>query len=288
MRTPGPSQSVRRCASARRSGSTSATRPPPTPTSMPRSGMHWAGTAPRAPSCSPAMVAAGSFPGAGPRRRSRVTRAGLRLRRRVLRGGRDRAGRRARIRPRLHGDARRVPRVPVTRAPGRRHQPRRSRGRVVDEALEFYGRIFDVKLRGRVRRMAFVDLGDQFVALARGRTSRPTPTATSGSWWTTRRQPARAPGGGRRGSAARQLRFRDPWGNTVEVVDYRDVQFTKARACFAAWASMARQARGRSRRVARQGSGLADYPAPFADREREHDDEHQASPSRTPPTMSER
>jgi hypothetical protein len=26
------------------------------------------------------------------------------------------------------------------------------------------------------------------------------------------------------------LRFHDPWGNSVEVVDYRDIQFTKAPA----------------------------------------------------------
>ncbi|HET8651148.1 MAG TPA: VOC family protein, partial [Gaiellaceae bacterium] len=43
----------------------------------------------------------------------------------------------------------------------------------VEEALEFYGRVFDISLRGRSGRMAFVDIGDQFVALAEGRSQGP-------------------------------------------------------------------------------------------------------------------
>src|SRR5215470_14435469 len=39
----------------------------------------------------------------------------------------------------------------------------------VDEALAFYGQVFELSLRGRIgSSMAFVDLGDQFVAIARG------------------------------------------------------------------------------------------------------------------------
>ena len=57
----------------------------------------------------------------------------------------------------------------------------------VDEALEFYGRIFDFELRGRGPKMAFIDAGDQFIAVAgRGRSSL-TGTATSASSWTTGR-----------------------------------------------------------------------------------------------------
>src|SRR5262249_59483188 len=39
----------------------------------------------------------------------------------------------------------------------------------IDEALAFYGRLFEVKLRGRSKTMAFIDLGDQFIALPQGR-----------------------------------------------------------------------------------------------------------------------
>src|SRR3954469_14038437 len=43
----------------------------------------------------------------------------------------------------------------------------------LDEALEFYGRLFDLDLRGRVPGMAFVDMGDQFLALSEGRAAGP-------------------------------------------------------------------------------------------------------------------
>jgi lactoylglutathione lyase len=39
----------------------------------------------------------------------------------------------------------------------------------IEEALAFYGRIFDFQLRGKSRTMAFIDLGDQFIALQAGR-----------------------------------------------------------------------------------------------------------------------
>src|SRR5689334_4060212 len=43
----------------------------------------------------------------------------------------------------------------------------------VDDALEFYGRIFDLELRGRSPHTAFIDMGDQFIALTEGRTQPP-------------------------------------------------------------------------------------------------------------------
>jgi predicted enzyme related to lactoylglutathione lyase len=99
----------------------------------------------------------------------------------------------------------------------------------VDEALAFYARIVDFKLRGKSTDMAFIDLGDQFLALQKGKS-----------------QPA---GGGRHfglvvddKEAVRQalaeagveilpgsfLDFYDPWGNRVEIVGYENVQFSKA------------------------------------------------------------
>ena len=42
-----------------------------------------------------------------------------------------------------------------------------------DEALAFYGRLFDFTLRGRSDTAAFIDLGDQFLALQKGRTQGP-------------------------------------------------------------------------------------------------------------------
>jgi catechol 2,3-dioxygenase-like lactoylglutathione lyase family enzyme len=100
----------------------------------------------------------------------------------------------------------------------------------VDEALAFYGRLFTFELRGRVPGMAFVDLGDQFLALSEPRQGAADADRHFGLVVDDReaaREAVRAAGldGGRRGG---HLRFQDPWGNQVEVVDYREVQFTKA------------------------------------------------------------
>ena len=99
----------------------------------------------------------------------------------------------------------------------------------IDEALEWYGRFFDLSLRGRSREMAFVDMGDQFIALERGRTQPPDQGRHFGlvvdDKDALRRELDAA---GVPVSRPPSLDFRDPWGNHVQVVDYRDVQFTKA------------------------------------------------------------
>jgi predicted enzyme related to lactoylglutathione lyase len=95
----------------------------------------------------------------------------------------------------------------------------------VEEALRFYGSIFDVKLRGRAGRMAFIDIGDQFIALATGRTQPPDRNRHFGLVVDDKQRAlelARQAGVEVRGND-----FVDPWGNFVQVVDYRDVQFTK-------------------------------------------------------------
>jgi lactoylglutathione lyase len=98
----------------------------------------------------------------------------------------------------------------------------------VDEAIAFYARIVDFKLRGKGKDMAFIDLGDQFLALQKG--------------------PSQPPGGRHFGlvvddkEAVRRaldeagveilpgsfLDFYDPWGNRVEIVGYDGIQFSKA------------------------------------------------------------
>jgi catechol 2,3-dioxygenase-like lactoylglutathione lyase family enzyme len=99
----------------------------------------------------------------------------------------------------------------------------------VDEALDWYGRFFEFELRGRAGAMAFVDMGDQFIALAAGR-SQPPDQARHFGLVVDDKESVRAalqqadvdvPATG-------SLDFLDPWGNHVQVVDYRDIQFTKA------------------------------------------------------------
>jgi catechol 2,3-dioxygenase-like lactoylglutathione lyase family enzyme len=99
------------------------------------------------------------------------------------------------------------------------------------KALDFYGRIFEFELRGRVPSMAFLDMGDQFLVLAEGREQAPDGDRHFGLVVDDRAEVRRRleaerveilPGRG--------LDFRDPWGNHVQVVEYGDVQFSKTAA----------------------------------------------------------
>ena len=99
----------------------------------------------------------------------------------------------------------------------------------IEEALEFYGSLFEIKLRGRGPGMAFVDAGDQFIALSEGRTQSSDDHRHVGLVVDDRRAVRRAlkemsvevlPGRG--------LDFLDPWGNRWQVVEYSEIQFTKA------------------------------------------------------------
>jgi catechol 2,3-dioxygenase-like lactoylglutathione lyase family enzyme len=101
----------------------------------------------------------------------------------------------------------------------------------LEAALAFYGSIFELRLRGREPGMAFVDMGDQFIAFSEGR-SDPPDGARHFGLVVDDKEAVRAAlqGAGVEIAPGRRLDFRDPWGNHVQVVDYRDVQFTKAPA----------------------------------------------------------
>jgi len=99
----------------------------------------------------------------------------------------------------------------------------------IDEALDWYGRLFQFELRGRIgSRMAFIDIGDQFIALAEGRTQPPDRHRHFGLVVDDKEATRRAlEEAGAEIQPGRGLDFLDPWGNQVQVVDYGDVQFTK-------------------------------------------------------------
>ena len=99
----------------------------------------------------------------------------------------------------------------------------------IDEALDWYGRLFEFELRGRHgSRMAFIDMGDQFIALSSGRTQSPDGSRHFGLVVDDKEQArARLREQGLDVAASGSLDFRDPWGNHVQVVDYREIQFTK-------------------------------------------------------------
>ncbi len=99
----------------------------------------------------------------------------------------------------------------------------------IEEALEFYGRLFEIELRGRGKGMAFIDAGDQFIALSEGRTQPPDDHRHIGMVVDDERAVRRALNeAGVEILPGRGLDFRDPWGNRWQVVEYSEVQFTKA------------------------------------------------------------
>src|SRR5688500_12091260 len=98
----------------------------------------------------------------------------------------------------------------------------------LDAALDFYARVFDFELRGRIPGMAFLDMGDQFLALSEWRRGPPDADRHFGLVVDDKEAPRRRlaaegldvrPSGG--------LDFSAPWGNFVQVVDYREIQFMK-------------------------------------------------------------
>ena len=99
----------------------------------------------------------------------------------------------------------------------------------IEEALAFYGRLFEFELRGKDDTSAFIDLGDQFLALQKGRTQ----SADDGRHFglvvdnkdAVRNALADA---GIETLPGPFLDFLDPWGNRIEIVGYDNIQFTKA------------------------------------------------------------
>lgn len=99
----------------------------------------------------------------------------------------------------------------------------------LERALEFYGRVFDFELRGRVAGMAFIDMGDQFLAVSEGRTQPPDGPRHIGLVVDDAGRVRRAlEEAGAEILPGRGLDFRDPFGNHFQVVQYRDIQFSKA------------------------------------------------------------
>ncbi|HET6865708.1 MAG TPA: VOC family protein [Solirubrobacteraceae bacterium] len=99
----------------------------------------------------------------------------------------------------------------------------------IDDALAWYGRFFEFELRGRHgSRMAFVDMGDQFIALSAGRSQPPDESRHFGLVVDDKeavRAALLSAGVAVRPSGS--LDFHDPWGNHIQIVDYSDIQFSK-------------------------------------------------------------
>jgi catechol 2,3-dioxygenase-like lactoylglutathione lyase family enzyme len=100
----------------------------------------------------------------------------------------------------------------------------------LEEALDWYGRVFElvVEREAAFPHMAFVQLGDQFIALSEGR-SQPRDTERHFGLVVDDKQATREAleTAGATILPGRFLDFVDPWGNHVQVVAYSDIQFSK-------------------------------------------------------------
>lgn len=99
----------------------------------------------------------------------------------------------------------------------------------IDDALEFYGRLFRFELRGRGENSAFIDLGDQFLALQAGR-KQPADDGRHFGLVVDDKEAVRAAlqEAGIEPLPGPFLDFLDPWGNRIEIIGYENIQFTKA------------------------------------------------------------
>ena len=98
----------------------------------------------------------------------------------------------------------------------------------IDAALEFWGAIFDIKLRGKGKTAAFIDMGDQFIALMQSDTPHRDDHRHFGLIVDDRsriRELAEAAGAEILPSG--RLDFLDPWGNFIQIIEYRDIQYSK-------------------------------------------------------------
>jgi len=99
----------------------------------------------------------------------------------------------------------------------------------IDEALAFYGEFLDFELRSKSDKMAFIDLGDQFLALSKGRRQGPDDDRHLGLVVKDKAAVAAIlEGMGVAIISDRFLDFLDPWGNRIEIIGYHNIQFTKA------------------------------------------------------------
>jgi lactoylglutathione lyase len=99
----------------------------------------------------------------------------------------------------------------------------------IEQALAFYGRLFDFELRGKSGDMAFIDLGDQFLALQKGR-HQPADEGRHFGLVVDDKEAVRKAlaDAGIEPLPGPFLDFLDPWGNRIEIVSYDNIQFTKA------------------------------------------------------------
>jgi catechol 2,3-dioxygenase-like lactoylglutathione lyase family enzyme len=99
----------------------------------------------------------------------------------------------------------------------------------LERSLDFYGRLFELRFRGRSAGAAFVDIGDQFLALMQGRSQPPDGTRHFGLVVDDKEATRHALAAtSAKVVPGHRLDFLDPDGNRIEIVQYDQIQFTKS------------------------------------------------------------
>ena len=101
----------------------------------------------------------------------------------------------------------------------------------IEAALAFYGRLFDFELRGKGATSAFIDLGDQFINITRVPDYRQEGVERRHIGFVVddrSRIIELAKAAGAEMVEGPFLDFLDPWGNRLEIIEYSNIQFTKA------------------------------------------------------------
>ena len=98
----------------------------------------------------------------------------------------------------------------------------------IDEALDFYGQFLQFELRGKSETMAFIDLGDQFIALS----AVPEVSNDHERHFGLVVDDKELVGERLKEMnieivSSRFMDFYDPWGNRIEIVGYDNIQFSK-------------------------------------------------------------
>lgn len=99
----------------------------------------------------------------------------------------------------------------------------------IDEALDFYQAIFNFKLRSKGEGAAFIDLGDQFLALFETKERQSPDKIRHFGLVVDNREHIRelAEKAGAKFINMDDIEFYDPWGNHIQIIEYRDILFSK-------------------------------------------------------------
>jgi lactoylglutathione lyase len=99
----------------------------------------------------------------------------------------------------------------------------------IDEAIDFYAQFLEFTLRGKSEKMAFIDMGDQFIAMAKVEVQPRDNDRHFGLVVDDKKAVGRMLNElGIEIVSERFMDFYDPWGNRIEIVGYEGIQFTKA------------------------------------------------------------